>query len=103
MRHPFRDMPGYARDKLQRAEGLKILLIATMTHFRTVDNRSCMLNIAQLGKREGITDNVLRKNVANGDLPICDINKKVIAYCIKAIDGRLVRQGVIEASRKALD
>lgn len=32
-----------------------------------------------------------------------DIHKKVIAYCIKTIDGRLVRQGVIEASRKALD
>jgi transposase len=32
-----------------------------------------------------------------------DIHKKVIAYCIKAIDGRLVRAGMIEASRKALD
>jgi transposase len=32
-----------------------------------------------------------------------DIHKKVIAYCIKAIDGRLVGQGMIEASRRALD
>lgn len=32
-----------------------------------------------------------------------DIHKKVIAYCIKAEDGRLVGEGNIEASRKALD
>jgi transposase len=32
-----------------------------------------------------------------------DIHKKVIAYCIKAIDGRLVGEGMIEASRRALD
>lgn len=32
-----------------------------------------------------------------------DIHKKVIAYCIKTIDGRLVEEGMIEASRRALD
>lgn len=32
-----------------------------------------------------------------------DIHKKVIAYCIKAIDGRLVSAGKIAATRKALD
>lgn len=32
-----------------------------------------------------------------------DIHKKVIAYCIKAIDGRLVGEGMIEASRRAVD
>lgn len=32
-----------------------------------------------------------------------DINKKVIAYCIKTIDSRLVGQGMIEANRRALD
>ncbi len=32
-----------------------------------------------------------------------DIHKKVIAYCIKAIDGRLVGAGTIAATRKALD
>lgn len=31
-----------------------------------------------------------------------DIHKKVIAYCIKKIDGTLVRQGVVAAERKAL-
>ena len=32
-----------------------------------------------------------------------DIHKKVIAYCIKTDDGRIVGEGSIEASRKALD
>ncbi len=31
-----------------------------------------------------------------------DIHKKMIAYCIKTIDGRIVRQGKIEANRKML-
>lgn len=31
-----------------------------------------------------------------------DIHKKVIAYCIKALDGRLIGQGKIEADRKSL-
>lgn len=31
-----------------------------------------------------------------------DIHKKVIAYCIKRIDGTLVRQGIVSAERKAL-
>ena len=31
-----------------------------------------------------------------------DIHKKVIAYCIKRIDGVLVRQGMVAAERKAL-
>jgi transposase len=31
-----------------------------------------------------------------------DIHKKVIAYCIKRIDGELVRQGTVAAERKAL-
>jgi len=31
-----------------------------------------------------------------------DIHKKVIAYCIKRIDGKLVRQGIVAAERKAL-
>jgi len=31
-----------------------------------------------------------------------DIHKKTIAYCIKRIDGTLVRQGVVPAERKAL-
>lgn len=31
-----------------------------------------------------------------------DIHKRIIAYCIKAIDGRLVAQGKVEADRKAL-
>ena len=31
-----------------------------------------------------------------------DIHKKMIAYCIKAIDGRLVEQGMIEADRKSV-
>ena len=31
-----------------------------------------------------------------------DIHKKVIAYCIKRIDGELVRQGIVAAERKAL-
>jgi transposase len=31
-----------------------------------------------------------------------DIHKKVIAYCIKRIDGALVRQGMVSAERKAL-
>ena len=30
-----------------------------------------------------------------------DIHKKVIAYCIKAIDGRLVGEGMIEATRRS--
>jgi transposase len=32
-----------------------------------------------------------------------DIHKKVIAYCIKAIDGRQIEAGMIAATRKALD
>ena len=32
-----------------------------------------------------------------------DIHKKVIAYCIKSIEGRLIDQGMISANRKALD
>jgi len=32
-----------------------------------------------------------------------DIHKKTISYCIKAIDGRLIGQGKIEADRKSLD
>lgn len=32
-----------------------------------------------------------------------DIHKKVIAYCIKGIDGRLIGEGKIEATRRALD
>ena len=32
-----------------------------------------------------------------------DIHKKVIAYCIKAIDGRIVGEGTIEANRRAVD
>ena len=31
-----------------------------------------------------------------------DIHKKIITYCIKAIDGRLIGQGKIEADRKSL-
>ena len=31
-----------------------------------------------------------------------DIHKKVIAYCIKRIDGTLVRQGIVSAERNAL-
>ena len=31
-----------------------------------------------------------------------DIHKKVIAYCIKRIDGTLVRQGTVTSERKAL-
>ena len=31
-----------------------------------------------------------------------DIHKKTIAYCIKKIDGTLVRQGAVAAERKAL-
>ncbi len=31
-----------------------------------------------------------------------DIHKKTIAYCIKRIDGLLVRQGTVTAERKAL-
>jgi transposase len=31
-----------------------------------------------------------------------DIHKKVIAYCIKKVDGTLVRQGTVAAERKAL-
>lgn len=31
-----------------------------------------------------------------------DIHKKVISYCIKRIDGELVRQGTVSADRKAL-
>ena len=31
-----------------------------------------------------------------------DIHKKTIAYCIKRIDGELIRQGTISAERKAL-
>ncbi len=31
-----------------------------------------------------------------------DIHKKVIAYCIKALDGRLISQGKIDADRKSL-
>ena len=32
-----------------------------------------------------------------------DIHKKVIAYCIKTIDGRLVGAGKIPATRRSLD
>lgn len=32
-----------------------------------------------------------------------DIHKKVIAYCVKTVDGRLFEAGKIEASRKSLD
>ncbi len=32
-----------------------------------------------------------------------DIHKKVIAYCIKTLSGRLVKAGKIAATRKALD
>ncbi len=32
-----------------------------------------------------------------------DIHKKVIAYCIKGIDGRIVGEGTIEANRRAVD
>lgn len=32
-----------------------------------------------------------------------DIHKKVIAYCIKAIDGRLVGEGMIAANRREVD
>lgn len=31
-----------------------------------------------------------------------DIHKKMIAYCIKALDGRLIEQGIIDADRKSL-
>jgi len=32
-----------------------------------------------------------------------DIHKKVIAYCVKTVEGRLVTQGVVDASRKSLN
>ena len=32
-----------------------------------------------------------------------DIHKRTIAYCIKAMDGRLIGQGKIEADRKSLE
>ena len=32
-----------------------------------------------------------------------DIHKRIISYCIKAIDGRLIGEGKIEADRKTLD
>lgn len=32
-----------------------------------------------------------------------DIHKRIISYCIKAVDGSLMGQGKIEASRKSLD
>ena len=32
-----------------------------------------------------------------------DIHKKVVAYCIKAIDGRLVGEGMIAANRREVD
>ncbi len=31
-----------------------------------------------------------------------DIHKKTIAYCIKKVDGTIVRQGTVAAERKAL-
>jgi hypothetical protein len=31
-----------------------------------------------------------------------DIHKKMIAYCVKIIDGRLVDQGMVNADRKSL-
>lgn len=31
-----------------------------------------------------------------------DIHKKMIAYCVKGVDGAIVKQGVVEASRKKL-
>ena len=31
-----------------------------------------------------------------------DIHKKIIAYCVKAIDGSLIDQGKIEADRESL-
>ncbi len=31
-----------------------------------------------------------------------DIHKKLIAYCIKSVEGRIIRQGKIEANRKAV-
>ena len=31
-----------------------------------------------------------------------DIHKKVIAYCIKRIDGEIFRQGIVAAERKVL-
>lgn len=31
-----------------------------------------------------------------------DIHKKLIAYCIKTVDGRLVAQGEVAANRKSL-
>jgi len=35
-------------------------------------------------------------------LDILDIHKRIISYCIKAIDGRLIGQGKIEADRRSL-
>ena len=31
-----------------------------------------------------------------------DIHKKMIAYCVKSVDGRLVGQGMVDADRKSL-
>ena len=31
-----------------------------------------------------------------------DIHKKTISYCVKQIDGRIVRHGVVAATRKSL-
>lgn len=31
-----------------------------------------------------------------------DIHKKMIAYCIKTLDGRLIAQGKVDADRKSL-
>ena len=32
-----------------------------------------------------------------------DVHKKIIAYCVKAIDGSLVDQGKIDADRQSLE
>ena len=52
-------MLGYGGHKFQRTESLKVFLIAPMTHFRPIDDSAGIFDVAQLGKREGVADNIL--------------------------------------------
>jgi hypothetical protein len=52
-------MLGNCRNEFKGCKHLKIPFITAMAHLRTVDNRTCLLDITQLGQRKGVADDVL--------------------------------------------
>ena len=50
---------GNHRNEFKGCKHLQIPLVAAMPHLRTVNHRSSLLDITQLGQRKGIADDVL--------------------------------------------